>query len=90
MQPSFQVATLDIGPGQVVGPPVGLGRLRTAPEATQHVGPCGRQQVIGAELPLRHDAVDQGQPRLGPLGQGHGDGGFSATTADGVMAKRRS
>ena len=70
----LQVAALGVGARQVVGPPVGLGRLRSAAEAAQHVPARRREQVVLAQFPVRCDPLQQGQPGLGSLGQGDGNG----------------
>ena len=43
-------------------------------QAAQHVGPRRRQEVVAAQRTRGVEAVDQGQARLGSLGQGDGHG----------------
>src|SRR5271165_1185382 len=63
---ALQVATLRVRARQVVGLPVGLGRLGAPAEAAQHVATCRRQEVVVGQLG-RRDPLDQGQPCIGSL-----------------------
>src|SRR5580658_5777714 len=61
---ALQVAALGIGPRQVKGPAVRLGGLGTTAQAAQHVRARRGQEVIGTQLTVRCDAVEQRQARL--------------------------
>ena len=73
-QPTVEEAALGVGSRQVTGTAVRHGRLLRTALAPQHVAPRRRQEVVGPQLAVVGQLIEQRETHGGALAQGDGDG----------------